>query len=119
MYGVVVIALFQSNVYWILDVVLMGAMGAYFVFLWRMQTPGASCVQIQYFEQQWRVYSQTNQFETYQTVCIRFDFGWLMWLVFLSQSETGQVIRKHILLFQDQMTSDENRLLRVLLRVYA
>ncbi len=112
MYGATAAALFQSNLYWLVDMMLMGALGLYFIYLWRLKTPGAAVVQISHVEQQWRVYSQTNQFETYQTVRVRFDFGWLMWLVFENQS-----MRKHVLLFQDQFNADDSRLFRVLLRV--
>ncbi|MCH9757305.1 MAG: hypothetical protein K0U37_08975 [Gammaproteobacteria bacterium] len=117
MYVVLVIALFQSHFYWVFDVFLIGVMSAYFIFLWRMQTPGSPCVQIQYLEQQWRIYNKREQFECYQLVRIRFDFGWLMWLVFQNQLETRQSSRTHVLVFQDQLYADESRLLRALLRV--
>ncbi len=112
LYGVAVVALLQSNFYVLFSVALIAVLSIYFVFLWRLQTPGAPCVRLQYIEQKWRVYPIDKHFEVCDSVRIRFDFGWLMWLVL--QSQAGP---KHVLLFRDQLTPDENRLLRVLLRV--
>ncbi|MDF1646140.1 MAG: hypothetical protein P1U61_04030 [Legionellaceae bacterium] len=117
MYCFLAVALFQSNFYGMVDVVLMLALGVYFVFLGRLKTPGAACVQIQYIEQKWQITDTKHQIEIYQTVRVRFDFGWLMWLVFQNIAEQGQHSRKHVLLFQDQITSNERHLLRVLLRM--
>lgn len=117
MYCFLAVALFQSNFYWMVDVILVVVLGVYFVFLWRLKTPGAACVQIQYIEQQWQITDAKHQIEIYQTVRVRFDFGWLIWLVFQKLTEQGQHSRKHVLLFQDQITSNERHLLRVLLRM--
>lgn len=105
------LALFESNLYWLLALILSLFLSTYFIYLSRLKTPGAHCVQIQYLEQQWRIYSVSTQFKAYKTARVKFDFGWLMWLVFEGAD------RQHVLLFRDQINLDEHRLIRVLLRV--
>jgi hypothetical protein len=110
MYGVVVLAVFSSNFYGLSKFILILGCGAYFIYLKHLETPGSACVQIQYLEQQWRIYKTPRQFEIHQTARMKFDFGWLMWLVLEGEST------QHILLFRDQINPDDHRLLRVLLR---
>ena len=57
------------------------------------------------------MYAVPAVYTAHQTARVKFDFGWLMWLVFEGAS------RQHILLFRDQIDLDEHRLIRVLLRV--
>jgi hypothetical protein len=111
MYGVVVLALLTSNFYWLLCFILSVSLSAYFIYLSALGTPGAACIQIQYIKQQWRVYKTPMQFKMYSSARIKFDFGWLMWLIFEGEST------KHVLLFRDQISLDDHRLIRVLLRV--
>lgn len=110
-YAVALLALFESNLYWLLGFILSLFLSTYFIYLSRLNTPGADCLQIQYIEQQWRVYSLPTVYTAHQTARVKFDFGWLMWLVFEGTSQ------QHVLLFRDQINSDEHRLIRVLLRV--
>lgn len=118
LYGVVVMALFQSKLPWILSLIFTYVLGVYFLRLWRLKTPGSPCEKLLYTAERWHVYSEQNSFEPYQTVQLRFDFGWLMWLVFENTSETEKSTRKHILLFQDQMVADDSRLIRLILRTH-
>jgi hypothetical protein len=129
MYGMVMFALLQSNIYWVFSLILSLILSVYFIHLWRIKTPGAACTKIQYIEQQWRVHAHESHplptchglsaasIETYHNIRIRFDIGGLMWLVFEKKMHAKKVTRKHILLFQDQMHIDEHRMFRVLLRV--
>ncbi len=116
-YGIALVALWMSNIYWVFNLILILNLSIYCLYLSRQKTPGSSCVQIQYIQQQWRVYRSSVQFKQYQVVRIKFDFGWLMWLIFENKRETVPVSRQHVLLFYDQTTPDSHRLLRVLLRV--
>jgi hypothetical protein len=111
MYGVALLALFESNLYWLFSFILSLFVSAYFIFLSCLKTPGADCIQIQYLEQQWRIYAVKTQFKVCKAARVKFDFGWLMWLVFEGSP------RQHVLLFRDQISLDEHRLIRVLLRV--
>lgn len=114
-----VFVLFQSSIYWVFRVILVFVLGVYFVYLWRLKTPGASCSKIVYSAGQWHVDVLPTRhglseapIVVYQNVRIKFDIGGLMWLVF-----EHAVHGRHVLLFQDQMALNEHRMLRVLLRV--
>ncbi|MDX2346752.1 MAG: hypothetical protein QNK11_07780 [Legionella sp.] len=111
MYAVVAIALFTSDFYGLFSFILSFCFSAYFIYLSRLKTPGAFCVRIEYIQQQWQIYQTPTQFEIYKTARIKFDFGWLIWLVFEGESKL------QVLIFRDQISLDAHRALRVLLRV--
>ncbi|MDF1677521.1 MAG: hypothetical protein P1U32_02365 [Legionellaceae bacterium] len=117
MYVLVVFALFQSNFYWPFQWLFVFLMSVYFIFLWRIETAGIVCSQIQYLNKVWHVYCKHKSVERYYSARVRFDFGWLMWLVFNNQQETGKSTRRHVLLFRDQLNDNDSRLLRVVLRL--
>ncbi len=117
MYGFVIVALFQSNLYWLIQLLIVFSLSAYFIFLWCIEAPGAICSQIQYLDSAWHVSLKHQSVECYHSARVRFDFGWLMWIVFNNPQETGKSATRHVLIFQDQLSKDDSRLLRVVLRL--
>lgn len=113
-----VLALFQSACPVGLIGVLTCVITAHGSYLWRRQTPGARCSELNYTKNRWVLLDDaTGELVAYSEVRMRFDFGWLMWLVFENKSVLEKNRRRDILVFQDQITPDEHRLLRLILRV--
>jgi len=117
-HGFAVIALFQSACPTGLIAVLTFVLAAHGSYLWRRKTPGARCSELNYTKERWLILDDTTgELVTYTEAHVRFDFGWLMWLVFENKSALEKIPKQNVLLFQDQITPDEHRLLRLVLRV--
>lgn len=117
-HGFAVMALLQTACPRGLIATLTCVLAAHGSYLWRRQTPGARCSELNYVKACWWVLDDTTgELVVYDEACVRFDFGWLMWLVFKNTAKSNTTPRRDIILFQDQITPDEHRLLRLVLRV--
>ena len=117
-HGFSVIALFQSACPTGLIAALTCVLAAHGSYLWRRKTPGARCSELNYTKERWLILDDTTgELVVYAEARVRFDFGWLIWLVFENKAASEKTRRRDVLLFQDQINSDEHRLLRLVLRV--
>ena len=117
-HGLAVLALCQSACPMGLIVVLTFVLAAHGSYAWRRETPGARCSELHYTKERWLLLDDvTGELVAYTNGRIRFDFGWLMWLVFENKSALKKPRRRDVFVFQDQITPDEHRLLRLILRV--
>jgi hypothetical protein len=117
-HGFAVIALLQTACPTGLIAALACVLAAHGSYLWRRKTPGARCSELNYAKESWLILEDTTgELVVYDEAYVRFDFGWLIWLVFKNASKLDKTPRRDVLLFQDQISPDEHRLLRLVLRV--
>jgi len=119
-HGFAVVALLQTACPTGLIATLTCALAAHGSYLWRRKTPGACCSELTYAEERWWVLDDsTGELVTYSEAQVRFDFGWLMWVVFKEDASLFEKKRQQdLLVFHDQINPDEHRLLRLALRVH-
>ncbi|MDF1684362.1 MAG: hypothetical protein P1U36_06855 [Legionellaceae bacterium] len=115
-----VIALFQTACPAGLIATLVFVLAAHGSYLWRRKTPAVCCSELTYAKERWWVLDDsTGELLTYTEAQVRFDFGWLMWVVFKEDAALFEKKRQRdVIVFQDQINSDEHRLLRLVLRVH-
>lgn len=113
-----VFVLYKAHVPEVFIIIFWAAASLYFWNLWCLKTPGASCVKITYADKAWQFYVSESEVIKFSAARIRYDFGWLMWLVFESPADQGKAkpYQKHLLVFYDQIKPDEHRWLRLVLR---
>jgi len=118
-YVFAVVALLQTALPMGLFMACTFFLAAYGSYLWRRRTPGARCSELSYDKESWLVLDDaTGELVAYTEAYVRFDFGCLIWLVFKNDSNLNKAPRRDVLLFQDQISPDEYRLLRLVLRIH-
>lgn len=119
-HGFAVMVLFQTACPPGLMVPLIFILAAHGSYLWRQKTPGACCSELIYAQERWWVLDdRTGELVTYTDAQVRFDFGWLMRVVFKDDASLFEKKRQQdVFVFHDQVSSDEHRLLRLVLRVH-
>ncbi len=122
LHGFSVIALLQTACPRGLIVALTCVLAAHGSYLWRRKTPGACCSELNYTKEHWLVLDDTTgELVAYTEAYVRFDFGWVMWMVFKNTAEDASVLNQQhrcdVMVFHDQMSQDEHRLLRLVLRI--
>lgn len=118
MYGLTVVALFSSQLPYALSVILTLGLVMHAYHAWGQKTPGARCSELYYTQRRWLVLDDTTgELLAYTKARVRFDFTWLMWLVFEDEKAGKSKRRLHVLIFGDQMRAHEHHLLRLALRV--
>ena len=76
------------------------------------------CSEMQYTGGRWLLLDDTTgELMAYTEVRVRFDFGWLMWLVFKKPLDVTHARRRDVLIFRDQIAASEHHMLRLRLRV--
>jgi hypothetical protein len=111
-------ALFQSICPRVLVVLVSCGLIWHVFYLARLKTPGMRCSEMQYTGGRWLLLDDTTgELMAYTEVRVRFDFGWLMWLVFKKPLDVTHARRRDVLIFRDQIAASEHHMLRLRLRV--